>query len=976
MGDLNKEDNAFLLELLENDDTLTEEEQTLLMDRIEGGVPQVSPEEQAKQAAFTSVDDRIRMDPTGFQGPEFVGAGGALGLGGRRKATQERPDKFILAENASAAGVDVTTGLDPRTRAAAALLGFDEGAQLGAINAMVRKDLKGVPADYPVVGKDPATGEPMFLKQSPDGSLRYTLVNPPGLQGSDVIEFAGELPTIVLETGGAIAGGVIGSAAPGAGTVAGTVIGAGIGGALSIPVRLGIARAVGIPKELVEDVNLSDEAFKQLLFSSGGELAGFAVLGSVSAARNFFGRPLDVKDLPMLEKSIRDNLKKVRDLEERTGAKFDPSLGELSGDPDLLIAEANLKRDIKGRQAEKMRAAEVRSDKAGVTALRDMATQEVRTPYDEGFRSVEGVSEEARRRLVEDPDAILRGDRDAGQQALDDETLMRAHDADLVEMRSIRDATAAKADKMTEIEENAWDYYRKKAGWNPDTRRSAAVLDNRGETPIRQVMARLAQDGQSAQLASLRNAHQSTVANAGFPTQPGAVVDPANLQGLAAETLDLYHLHGTLSHMKRELRAVENGTGTNGWEARDLRDVIGALEQQIGSSGIISGNTGRALSAGKQASIREAWTNANAATEELHRVFDTKNMTTLMEARLIKTAEGTVVELPNLPAGMIRRRMMTPNDARFMTETLDAIGHEPRAVHALRNELRKLHADTVVVDGRFQQGLHNKFMDEYSDHMRSLGVGDDIDNLAGFGRKVNKSKLELERLEGRLKEMYGKNVADPTKPLNIAEEIISDRVTPGQARRILKDLDRVDPRLGQDVREKIQEQIFADMTGDTGKVINHASLNKMLRTQRDTLTAAFGSQYVKDLDSLNVVLSIMGERKFAKTSGVRLQSHFMALTRSLFGPLSKKQRFATAIQRFARNTRSGRVMDILANPESMRRFIRLKNLTVNDPRYWTTVISLGLVDEATNSSREAGAAFERFKANFGEVQQQRREAGL
>lgn len=978
----NQADRDFAVEML-REGGLTPDQELDLMNRIDkfdttGGTPQgPTPEEiahdQQMAATFARVDrtptqapprqDRLRSGPIGFSAAELTGTAEA--------PTQENPDRQILIENAAAAGVDVQSGLDARTRAAAGLLAFDGNAQIAAVDAMLRKDLRGVPEDFPIVFTDGASGELTYLRQLEDGTLKQTLINPPGTDVGDIVEFAGEVPTFVMETAGSIGGAIAGSASPlgpGAGTVVGGTTGAAIMAGLSVPVRQMVAKMMGVPQEIIDDVNTTDEALWQAGIAAGGELGSFAVLGTVSSLRNFVGRPLDPVDLPRLEAEISKNLKKIKELEVRTGAKFNPTLGELSGDADLLVAEANLKTQAIGRAAREIRVAGIESQQASVAALEGMATRQPRVPADEGFRSVEDVSGASREALVENPIDDLTRTRLDAEDALTDAQVAANRDADLDELLELRNNVFLKAEKIVEIEAKAWEHYRKVAGWDPQRRQSGALIVNGPDAPIRQVMERLSKDGQEALLVSLGTAHKATLRNAGFPDKDiGQMVDPSDLSGLAQQALDPHHLHMALSHMKRELRLIKGGNTTNGWEAADLEDVIGALEGQMQSGQLVSRATGRPLSATRGARVRDAWNNANDTTQELHTVFDTKNMQSLMETRLVRTGERTVVEMPNLPAGLIRKRMLVPGDSRMLQETMDVLGHEPRAKTAMISELRKLHADKVITDGRFQQGIHNEFMDDYGDHMRVLGMEDTIDNVAQFGRVADESVKNLERIELSLKGLYGRNVADPTKPLNIAQEILSNRVKPQQAHNIVNDLRRMDPALADSVEEKVLEEIMQSLTGNKGKVVNAAKLETILRSNRDTLGALFGSRYVKDLDLLKEAMAIMGNAQFSRSSKTAAQSGWTAVTRSLFGPLSKKQRFLTSVQRVARNTRAGRVADILNNPESLRQFVSLKNVSPRDPRYWVTIQGLGILDDAlfNNDMRDL---YDKF--NSGELEQE------
>ena len=239
-----KEDRDFAVEML-REGGLTPEQEVNLMDRIDAFdqtptqaapadtmTPEELVHEQMMLDTFNRIDrtpteapprqDRLRAGPIGFSAAELSGTAEA--------PSQENPDRQILMENAAAAGVDVTSGLDSRTRAAAGLLAFDGQAQVAAVDAMLRKDLKNVPEDFPIVFNDAASGELTYLRQMDDGSLKPTLINPPGTDVGDIVEFAGDVPTFAMETVGSLGGAFAGSAVfgPGAGTVVGGTTGAAV----------------------------------------------------------------------------------------------------------------------------------------------------------------------------------------------------------------------------------------------------------------------------------------------------------------------------------------------------------------------------------------------------------------------------------------------------------------------------------------------------------------------------------------------------------------------------------------------------------------------------------------------------------------------------------------------------------------------------------------------------------------------------
>ena len=881
--------------------------------------------------------------------------------------TQENPDMQLKLENAASQGVDTTTGLNAGPRAVAGLLAFDRKSQMSNLEKMLREEYKDMelPDGVPLVFQDESTGLPVYMRRTPQGKLKPTLINVPGVDMGDFAEFFGELPTIAMETVGGVGGAIAGSAAsPGAGTVAGGTAGAALFGAASIPVRVGLARMAGADPEILEQISMGNEMAFQAAMSGGGELFGFVADRAVSGMRNFFGRGLEAADLPALESEIKRRLAEVDKLEARRAAsggdmkhRIELTLGELTGDPDLITAEANMMSNQIGPAAAQMRGRIIRSDKAARQALRDVATHDVRAPGTPGF--LEETSEATRDVLVGRPmDEANRGVVEATDN-LDFVTRAERLDSSLDELARVRDNIHARAEVLHDAEGIAWANYRDAVGWDPQLRQSYVMVDNRGDTPIREVARRLQADQKQALLGNLRNAYRGSLENMGFsPEQADMMVSNNELAGLAQETLDPFHLHMALSSMKRELRAINAGVNPNKWEATDLSDIIEAIELTMQQAPMVNPR-GQAMPA-RTAMVRAAWDEANLRTRKLHEVLDTKNMRFLLETRMRIGPDGTSYDMPNVPPGLIRKRLLVEGDARMMQEAVAATGYDLRTMNALGAELKRLHADMAIPGGKWSQTGHNKFMMEYEDHLRVLGIDEPISNAAHLGRVLDEKSRGLEMLEKRLGEAYGRTVADPAKPFNVANEVLSDRMSYKQVKKVMDDLDKLDPRTAQAVREEVLNKLDFDLTSSNNMLMNSGKVGEVLRTQRKTLAAMFGEQYVRDLDQLHKVLGYMDERSFRKATKQLMQTPFIAITRSLFGPLSKKQRFLTAVQRVARNQRAGSVNELLRQPGALRQFIRLKDLSVRDPRYWVTVRGLGLLEYALDGDDDAQQAYQDF----------------
>lgn len=859
----------------------------------------------------------------------------------------DTPDKFTFAENAAANGVDVSTGLDPEIRAVAQLLAFNPPAQQTAIENEVRAALgPDFPAHVPVIGRDPASGMTAYRRKEKDGSLRWTLVNPPGMDVGDVVEFAGDLPTFVMETAGAVAGGIVGSGlSPGAGTVAGATAGATLAGAASIPLRVQLAKWAGIPDEVINKIDVGDEAAWQALMSGGGELAGHTIIGAVSSLRNFFGRSLDIDDIPALQAEIRKNQKTIREAEEVTGVEFNPSLGQLTGDTDVQIAEASLKGEATGKTAHTIRAADIDNDKAAAQAVRNLSTQEVRSPTASGFRSVQEISDEVEERLVKQRTDIPAAQRDAAQTEVDsfDEMYESASNRDA--FTNLQEGSAAAKTEARRVYDEAWDLHRKAIEWDDVSRTSNIQLDNmNGPTPIRAFMDKLNKDQNQALMTHLATANAATLKSAGFgPDDVARMMEGGDPTGLASATLDTRHLHTVLSNLKRTKAQMQAGPNPNGFELNDVDGLIEAIEKQMNEGTFRRVSSGRPVNPQKTTQIRDAWVNANNQTEHFHATFSTDAMRALLKPRRT-VVDGRVETGFDLPPGFIRNRLFAKGDARFLQEATSSVGHDPVIRQALAEEFMKHIRTSTIRDGRVHAGKFNEFMDLHQDHMDLLFSPEDmgkITNLGSMGRVVDNMAKKTEQLSEALKVRYGRVVAEPTSPFNIAEEILGPRMSAKQATNLMNDVRRLDPRLAAQVEEKVMERIFNGIGKGDKKLINFNRLDDLLVQKRDTLMAVGGRRYVKDLDTLRDALEIMAEKRFSKPVKMVMQGPWQRATRLLFGPLGREQRFISAVGRAARASRAGTVKSMLANPDELRRFAKLKNMTPTDPRFWAGVMMFG-----------------------------------
>lgn len=924
---------------------------------------------EAKQGAITrrqqsnALEDATNFTPLEYQRPVGAaltgGSGGVLGLTaddraslqGRLPSTAptfgiETPDKYSMAEAASAAGIDATTGLRPGIRSAVELLSYDGALQQRALESEVRSDLgDDFPEHEAVLKRDNASGMPAYLRKLEDGSFRWTLVNSPGTDVADILAGSTALPGLGMEVVGEVVGAIGGSAiSPGPGTVAGAVVGSAVGGWLSIPLRAWLAKRAGIPDSVFEGVDTTSEANFHALLAGGGSLLGHTVIGATTTLRNFFFRGLDVDDIPALEREIFKRQKIIDKTNEATGVKIQASLGQLTGNSELQVAEATLKGISLGPTAKKLNVADIDNLKASSEAMRSMATQEVRAPGAQGFRSVEEISEELEERLIQKRLDIPKhsGAKAQEEVLLFDEAYASASDPE--KLIRLQQHSAAQFNEVRRLQDEAWDLHRQVIEWDKQTRLSNIVLDNTGNTPIRQFMSTLRGDADGALMTTLAEANEKTLRVSGYgPKEVKAAMEGGDPTGLAGAVLDTRHLHTTLSHLKR-IRKQLDDVNNLGMEKHDVNGLIQAIEEQMKVGTFRRRSSGRAVHPARATQIREAWLNANKQTETYHAMFDSKSMRALLKVNRVVQPNGRIETQFDLPPGFIRNQLFKPEDARFLSESLNAVGQDPVVKAGLANELMKIIRTDTIKKGRVQGGLYNDAMSNYQDHMAMLFSPDEmskITNLGSLGRVVDSAENVAQQLSVRLERHYGRRIASPTSPFNIADEILSDRMSAKQVRNIMTDVRTMDPKLAQQVEEKVMQRLYDVTSKADKKVTGFKRLDDMLIAKRDTLEAVGGKQFVKDLDGLRDTLNILAESRFSKKAREEIQGMWMRATRLIFGPLGREQRFISAIGRMARTTRGNAVSELLRTPGVLRKFVKLKNLKVTDPRFWVGANLIG-----------------------------------
>ena len=841
--------------------------------------------------------------------------------------SQENPTDLTLHNNAAEVGVDIHSGLDANLRGQANLLDITPNAKTSALEYLVSKRLEEqgieLPPGVPAVFKEDFTGKLAYWQATPEGKLKPTLVNPPGLDSSDSIVALDEAAQVGIETMAAIGGGLGGAAATGGspvGAAGGAAIAVGAANAATNKARTMLASAIGLPDEIVEKIN-SDDMLYEALLSGGFELAGPAVVGAFRGLRNKYASGgLDPADLKGMQEEVT-RIKALSDeIFDSTGIRIQPTLGGATGNEALLVAEANTARDAIGTAARDLKTGEIRNRANTGRAIRAINDQEVQTmPRLEGEVDTTALNSEVK-------DVLGKPGRTAEEQVAraEQDQLTHMDEAsalwDRKQFAGIQSDLRAASDLSAEAEDIAWNNFRTQIELNPETGQSNIVLRNSGDQPIPKALAQISQESQQALSDTLRASQAKLVEDLGWKPDPETGMIPR--QNLADATLDANQLHVLLSHLKDSKRTLDQGNGL-GWRGKDIDTVISAIEEQMGNGTWARRSSNRQINPQKAELISASWELANDATVSKHALFNEKAV-----RNVIRTdREGNFLAQPNTVRGLLFK----PGNAEPLRDVMEVVGRNPEKQAAMLDELNTLYRENVFTDGKFSKGQHDAFLSQYNDHI-NLITGDDttdfISNAADFERVVKRSKDRAASTKDMMERAYGRRLTtDELYGGNVADNMLSDQLTNKQVLQVRDRLNRNNPELWGEVKAQGLKVIEEKLLKSGGNEANSATLGKLLTEQGDRIGAMYGPKYKKNLENMQEMLRAMETGKLARGSKTVLNPPWLQVMRSVFGPLSPIQRRVTAGTRFMNGRRKARMQKFIADPEKLGRLVEWSRMS-------------------------------------------------
>jgi len=895
---------------------------------------------------------KVDITPTKLPPPPPLRTyGGEFGMFSvpREEGTAEKPNDYILNSQAAEDGVDIRTGAPATIRASADLLKLNPAAQKMALEYLMDKELRGsgikLPRGISSVFPEKNTGKLAYWRPTQDGGYKETLLNPIGFTGGDVLSSLDDIAAGVVETGAAATGALLGGAATGGSPVGATTGGATVAAAANLlanKTRKELARNFGIPDEIVDRIT-SDDMLNEAITTAGFELVGPMAAGMVRWVRNF-GRPISSReDAGELMSALEKSKSVVEELYDRTGVRISPTLGSATLDPEILVLEANAKRAVADKLGKELREEDMRNRAATGTAILRIHENAI----DPGPRlnsDVAAQGESARGLLF----APSRTAEEQAQRAAGNIESHMKQIADLAhEPRWARIQTqmAEMDSEALKAERDTWEMFRTNVGFDPETHASDVYLDNSApNAPIPKMLASLNASQQQALTGSRNRAKDSLLKDLGYH-------EKALTEGLTGDKLDMQQLHVLLSDLKASARSEADANRT-GWKLGDLQEVIKAIELQVNTGVMGSHNLGTSIGAEKTQLVRDLYRLGKEKTLARHELFKTKAVKELFSS--VSAADDSFVKAP----AAVRKLAFKPGDSSNLREILGVVGNNPAKSAALMNELNIIYKQQVFRDGRFLKANHDSFMQNYSGHIKEITGSNDtpdfIRNAFEFDRIATRLQQRSDRVKKSLSDVYGKRLGgEEIYGGNIANDILSDKLTLDQVGRVRNRLVRQEPGLWGDIQEAGLQELENKMLKAGGFEANSKAIRSVLTGNEGRLKALYGEGYVRNLQLMQDALGSIEGVKLARASKILVQPTWLQVFRTQFGPLSPTQRRLTAAVRLHKGMKEANLYKMMTNPQQLERFVRLNRTTPGTVAYIQAATAAGIRVEDLDEDSQA-----------------------
>jgi hypothetical protein len=168
------------------------------------------------------------------------------------------------------------------------------------------------------------------------------------------------------------------------------------------------------------------------------------------------------------------------------------------------------------------------------------------------------------------------------------------------------------------------------------------------------------------------------------------------------------------------------------------------------------------------------------------------------------------------------------------------------------------------------------------------------------------------------------------------------KLSPADRRRTMRILDSMDA--GRGVRELFKDELRATLRVKS-KGSAFESYDKWFKQHRDMILDLTGdTEYVNAMRTVGNILKRRSDRGMVQGSAAEVNPSAIALTRVIFGPLSRVQRFISAARRTGARSGAASAADIITDPNLLKELMQMRAFPVASRRVTQFVMRTGLLE--------------------------------
>ena len=887
-----------------------------------------------------------------------------------------RPDEdWVLENQAWKRGVDIHSGSDSFVRLGQALADTkDPTFRMNLLDNHFRQNLQDhgieIPPDVPVVMAEQQTGKLAYLRPITEddverygedpanvGRTRLTLVDPGEMELADMVDVLPMISIGAVETAGSALASFAGS--PAAALWGQAAITAFANGVAEPTKNWLLKNHWGMSDEEIEQHGTTN-AWNQAMFAGGFDLAmGYGGILLRHLRSKSSNRVLTKDDYDAIVAEYKELEKLSADFKRATGQTIDNPILFTQSAANRSLSETGAQLAV--RSAQLLR-------RLGSKRKAELSTLEqvTRAKLARGFgviqnNTVDGM--DLHRIKFDENDIIMpRGDlANLADEAV--AVLRKDFGVDAAHMRAVQgqetfdkafaelnDGVLALAYKDIQqigkndllmlqgneaMQWNVWRSYLEES----QSGQAGVALRNTNRSPIRRTLNSLE-----------RSAKRNLSETEGAATM--AMVK--DLEKLREGVLDIGELHRLRSDLLRKKRNLLNGSDPSGWKVTELDEVIDSITATMADTKNAPWfriETGKNIPRQQQDAM-----NIYALAGESTRVNDvvtsraflrdmTKEIREIDPKTMRFFGERKVFDM--MPS-QVREALFAPRQPGALRDLFMLSGRNPNIRAALANELEAIYKKRALnPDGTFARGGYQSFIDDYDGHMELLfgpKQAARITNADQMGRAVLDLNKRAKQMERAFAEEFG-SLGDKNalSSVSIVDHMMtSTRATPEKISRFMNRIGRLDPGMIPAIRADFAQYAYRELMVSPIETKNGNAIRNFMGKNVSKIRRIMGDRYWQDMRALQRITDMTDLAMKAKASSDPIQAAWLQITRSVFGPLSKKQRFMTAANRVLRATHAERAIEYMADPQKLHKFMQLEKLKPGSIAFWTRVNSLGL----------------------------------